>query len=450
MCATLGGRGCAKPKRNGKIMRTKQFILTLALAVASGTPIHNATPQSPDNAGSVILVPAAVWDGTADSPQEGVVVLLRGDRIEAVGRAEDVEVPSDAKWVNLAGATLIPGLIEGHSNLFLHPYNETLWDDQVLREPLGFRMAEAVAHARATLLAGVTTTRDLGTEGAGDFDVQLRRAIDAGAVPGPRIIAVTRAIAATGAYGPRRPLYAFDPPQGAEEAAGVDDLIRVARSQIGRGADWIKVYADFSWGPNNAVRPTFSGAELKALVATASDAGRYVSAHAMSPEGMRRAVEAGVTTIEHGDQGTPEVFRLMRDRGVALCPTLAAAEAYAEYFDGYLPGRSPEPERLKTKWASFRAALDAKVRICFGGDAGVFSHGKNVRELELMVQHGMTPLAALKSATSGNAEILHLSNRGRIAQGMLADLVAVDGDPTRDVGALWKVIAVWKGGQRVE
>jgi imidazolonepropionase-like amidohydrolase len=280
--------------------------------------------------------------------------------------------------------------------------------------------------------------------------VQLRNAIDVGVVPGPRILAVTRAIVATGSYGPRRSLYSFDPPQGAEEAAGVDEIIRVARSQSGHGADWIKVYADYSWGPDNAPRPTFTENELKALVAAATDAGRYVSAHAMTPEGMRRAVEAGVTTIEHGDRGTPEVFRLMHDRGVALCPTLAAAEAYAEYFAGYLRGKTPEPEKLKTKWASFRAALDAGVRICFGGDVGVFAHGKNVRELELMVAHGMTPLAALKSATSGNAEILHLSDRGRIAPGLLADLVAVTGNPTRDIGALWKVIAVWKGGKRAE
>jgi len=352
--------------------------------------------------------------------------------------------------VNLPGATLIPGLIEGHSHLFLHPYNETLWDDQVLKEPSGFRMAEAVANAKATLLAGITTTRDLGTEGAGDYDVQLRQAIDAGVVPGPRILTVTRAIVATGSYGPRRALYSFDPPQGAEEAAGVDQIIRVVRSQIGHGADWIKVYADYSWGPDRALRPTFTENELKALVAAATDAGRLVSAHAMSPEGMRRAVEAGVTTIEHGDQGTPEVFRFMHNRGVALCPTLAAAEAYAEYFDGYVRGKTPEPERLKNKWASFRAALDAGVRICFGGDVGVFAHGKNVRELELMVAHGMTTLEALKSATTGNAEILHLSDRGRIAPGLLADLVAVAGDPTRDIGTLWKVVAVWKGGKRAE
>jgi imidazolonepropionase-like amidohydrolase len=311
-------------------------------------------------------------------------------------------------------------------------------------------MVQAVSHARATLLAGFTTTRDLGTEGAEDDDVQLRRAIDAGVAPGPRILAVTRAIVATGSYGPSRSLYAFDPPQGAEEASGAEQIVRVTRGQIGRGADWIKVYADYNWGRKGAARPTFTLEELRALVATAKDAGRPVSAHAMTPEGMRRAVEAGVTTIEHGDGGTAEVFQMMRARGVALCPTLAAAEAYAIYFSQYVPGRTPEPDRLKEKWTSFRLALDAGVPICFGGDVGVFAHGKNVRELELMVAHGMTPLAALKAATSGNAQILQLRDRGRIAPGLLADLVAVEGDPTQEIGALWKVQAVWKGGVRAK
>jgi imidazolonepropionase-like amidohydrolase len=407
-----------------------------------------AAPQSPDNTRSVLLIPDAVWDGVQDAPQKGLVVLIKGSRIESVGRPAEVNAPADIEQVKLPGTTLTPGLIEGHSHLFLHPYNETLWDDQVLKEPLGFRMVKAVSHARATLLAGVTTTRDLGTEGAANYDVQLRRAVDEGVVPGPRMITVTRAIVATGSYAPRRSAYGFDPPQGAEEATGVPQIQQVVRSQIGQGADWIKVYADYNWGPDGSARPTFTADELKALVATAKDSGRLVAAHAVTPEGMRRAVEAGVTTIEHGDHGTPEVFRLMRERGVALCPTLAASEAYTSYFDGYVPGKTPEPDKLKKKWASFRAALDAGVPICFGGDVGVFSHGKNVRELELMVAHGMTPLAALKSATAGNASILHLPDRGRIVPGLVADLAAVTGDPTQDIKALWKVEAVWKAGKR--
>jgi imidazolonepropionase-like amidohydrolase len=394
-----------------------------------------------------LLVPDAVWDGVAERPQPGWVVLVRGDRIEAAGPAARVAAPGDAEWIELKGTTLMPGLIEGHSHLFLHPYNETLWDDQVLKEPLGQRMVRAVAHAGATLRAGVTTVRDLGTEGARDYDVQLRRAIEQGLVPGPRIITTTRAIVATGSYAPRRSNYSFDPPQGAEEADGAEGITRVVRSQVGHGADWIKVYADYRWGPGGEALPTFTQDELRVLVETARGAGRPVAAHAATAEGMRRAVLAGVETVEHGDAGTPEVFRLMRSRGVALCPTLAASEAYAQYFDGWVRGRTEPPPELVAKRASFRAALEAGVTICFGGDVGVFRHGDNVRELELMVENGMTPLAAARAATSGNAKIFHLGDRlGRVAPGYLADLIAVEGDPTRDVGALRRVKLVMKGG----
>ncbi len=412
------------------------FLLAAALAPAVAGP----KPK-----GAQLLRPARVYDGVASPPHEGWVVLVRGDRIEAVGPAAQVTAPPDASVVDLPGLTLLPGLIEAHAHLLLHPYDEASWDDQVLKEPLALRVARAVNHARATLLAGFTTVRDLGTEGAGYADVGLKQAIDQGIVPGPRLLVATRAIVATGSYGPR----GFDPgfrvPQGAEEADG-DALVRVTRDQIGHGASWVKVYADYRWGPGGETRPTFSIDEMRLVVETARASGRPVAAHATTAEGMRRAVLAGVETVEHGDEGTPEVFALMAKHHVALCPTLTASEAIARYR-GWKRGTEPEPERIQKKRRSFKAALDAGVTIVNGSDVGVFAHGDNARELELLVDYGMTPADALRAATSGAAATLHVGDAvGSVAAGKLADLIAVEGDPTREIGALRRVRWGMKGG----
>ncbi|GLU44338.1 amidohydrolase family protein [Allomuricauda sp. NBRC 101325] len=390
-----------------------------------------------------LLIPDRVFDGVA--MHEDWVVAVDQNRISYAGPLNGLKKSNSYTKQELKGMTLMPGIIEGHSHLLLHPYNETEWNDQVLKESPTERAVRGVVHAKNSLMAGVTAMRDLGSEGAGYTDVYLKKTIDDGIIPGPRTLMAGPAIVATGAYGPKGFHDGVTVPLGAVPVTGVDVATREVRTQMGNGANLIKIYADYRWGAGEPSRPTFLQEEINAMVNAATTAGRYVVAHASTPEGMRRAILGGVETIEHGHEGTLEIFKLMKEKNVAFCPTLAAVESISQY-QGWQKGKDQDPDRVTQKKKSFKLALESGVDIVFGGDVGVFTHGENYRELELMVEYGMAPLKALQSATSVNARVLHFEELGMIQNGYLADIIAVEGNPAVDITQMKNVKFVMKDG----
>ncbi|RIV68354.1 amidohydrolase family protein [Flagellimonas aequoris] len=390
-----------------------------------------------------LLVPDRVFDG--EEMHSDWVVAVVENKIVYSGPENGLKRANSYTRVNLDGTTLMPGIIEGHSHLLLHPYNETEWNDQVLKESPTERAVRGVVHAKNSLMAGITTMRDLGSEGAGYTDVYLKKTIDDGIIPGPRLLVAGPAIVATGAYGPKGFHDGVTVPLGAVPVSGRDEAIKEVRTQMGNGANLIKIYADYRWGKGEPSQPTFLQEEIDAMVATATTAGRYVVAHAGTAEGMRRAIKGGVETIEHGDGGTSEIFALMKEKNVALCPTLAASDA-TEQYKGWKKGTEPDTDRIIQKKKSFRLALESGVEIVFGGDVGVFPHGENYREMELMVEYGMKPIKVLQAATSVNARVLHLEGLGTLQNGFLADIIAVEGDPSQNIKQMEKVRFVMKDG----
>ena len=384
-----------------------------------------------------------IFDG--EDFHENWAVIVKDNTITAIGPKDQLKIPAGATVINKPNSTLLPGLIEGHSHLLLYPYNITDWDTQVLKESDSYRTARATVHAKNTLMAGFTTARDLGTEGAGYSDVALKKAINEGVIIGPRLLVAGRAIVSTGSYGPKGYDTDMTIMLGAEPADG-NDLIRVVRDQIGKGADFIKIYADYRWGRDEEDRPSFTLDELKLINEVTRSSGRVMVCHAKSKEAIMRAVLAGAETIEHGDFIDLETGKLMKEHNVTYIPTIAAVDVISQYR-GWVKGKTPEPERVTIKKKSFKEAIESGVAIGMGGDVGVFPHGENVLEMELMVEYGMKPMDVLKAATSVNSKAFHLENQvGFIKPGMKADLLVVSGDPSKNISDLRKVLWVMKGG----
>ena len=422
--------------------------LLLAFAVPApgggGTPAP-AEPLTAIRAGTLI-------DGRSDQARRNQVVVVRGRWIEAVGDAATTPVPPGASVIDLAGATVLPGLIDSHTHVFLQGEDpkEGGYDAQLLSAPLALRAARAAVSARRALEQGFTTIRDVETEGAGYGDVGIKQAVEKGYVPGPRMFVCTRAISTTGGY----PLEGYAPeievPKGAQLVDGPVEARKAAREQLDHGADWIKVYMTHrSWVDEKGdlvSQPTLTLEELRAIVDEAHGWRRKVACHAYGGEGLHRALEGGCDSIEHGlDLDDAAVARMVR-QGTWYCPTLAV------YYTQWAPADTPQGQRDRKRaevhGPSFQRALKAGVKIVFGTDVGGFSWSDPIaQEFPRMVELGMSAMAAVRSATSVPAEMLGLAGQvGVVAPGALADLIAVRGDPLRDVKELERVGFVMKDG----
>ncbi len=424
----------------------KAILAILAIAV-------NLAAQGPRPLGHRVVGIRAgrLFDGKGDRLVEDQIVLIRGERIAEVGPSARVKIPPGAEVIDLGRATVLPGLIDAHTHLFLTGESGGRYDEQLLKESWQYRTIEAVLNAKRDLEAGFTAMRDLETEGAMYSDVDVKHAIDRGLIPGPRMQVATRAFSTTGGY----PLEGYSPevdvPSGVEIVDSPDAARKAVREQIKYGADVIKIYSTHRWHftPEGGLAsiPTFTLAEIRAIVHEAHREGVKVACHSYGGEGLRNSIEAGVDSIEHGIDLDDASLEKMAEKGIVLVPTLYVYEFEPE---ADLRATGGKTSRARIHEASFRRALAHGVKIAFGTDVGPFPHGTQAKEFEFMVRFGMKPADALRAATTAAADLLGWQDRvGSIEPGKFADLIAVAGDPLADVTELERVKFVMKGGEVV-
>src|SRR3989440_8490885 len=425
------------------------LILSMAYPLVA-TAQQTATAARP---GSTVIRAGTLIDGKSNSARHDQVIVIRGNRIESVSDASSAKMPADAKVIDLSHATVLPGLIDSHTHIFLQGEDPAQggYDANILKQPLSFRAARATVSARRALEQGFTTLRDVETEGAGYGDVGIKQAIEGGYIPGPRLFVSTRAISTTGGY----PLEGYAPelemPKGAELIDGPVEARKAAREQLDHGADWIKVYMTHrSWiGKNGELvsQPTLTVEELKAVVDETHGWGKKVACHAYGGIGLHRALDGSCDSIEHGLDLDDAAIAQMLKQGTWYCPTLSV------YYTDWAPADTPAGQRDRKRAAvhgpSFQKALKAGVKIVFGTDMGGIPWTEPIaQEFPRMVELGMSPTDAIKSATSRPADMLDMSGQiGLIAPGAYADVIAVDGDPLRDIKVLENVHFVMKGGK---
>jgi imidazolonepropionase-like amidohydrolase len=424
------------------------WIVVALLAAGAAAQTAKAGPEP-----AVVIRAGTLIDGTEASPRTNVVIVIRGNRIEAVGDAAQVKTPPGAAVIDLSSATVLPGLIDTHTHLFLQGEipEEGGYDVQLLKHGLAFRAARATVSARRALEQGFTTIRDVETEGAGYGDVGIKQAVDQGYIPGPRIFASTRAISSTGGYLLRGYAPEITVPKGVQIIDGPVEARKAAREQLDHGADWIKVYMTHrSWVDEQGrlvSQPTLTLEELRAIVDETHGWGRKVACHAYNGEGLRRALDGGCDSIEHGLELDDAAIQQMVRQGTWYVPT------FSPYYFYWEPENTPQGrldrKRVEVHGPSFQKAMRAGVKIAFGTDAGGFPWTEPMaQEFARMVEFGMTPAEAIRSATSRAAELLGMQGKlGVISPGAYADVIAIAGDPLKDVSELERVKFVMKDGK---